>query len=63
MLYVAIKRRRRTSCRAAKEALVATTSDGVGPGVKIELASLVRNSAMVSVVAVVLFRSVEVVDR
>ena len=59
---MAIRRRRRTSCRAAKETLVATTRDGVGPGVKIELTRLVRNSAIVGCLTAMLPQPVEVVD-
>lgn len=46
MLYVAISRPRKTSWRAANEIFVAMTSEGVGPGVKMELNSSVRNIDM-----------------
>lgn len=50
-LYVAIRRTRRTHCKAAKETFVATIKEGVGPGVNIELIRLVRKVAIADVAA------------
>lgn len=46
MLYVRARRTRRTTWRAAKEALVAMIMDGVGPGVNMEFRRSVRKVAM-----------------
>lgn len=46
-LYVRNRRTRRTTCRAAKEALVAIMMEGVGPGVKMEEMRSVKKVAMV----------------
>lgn len=48
MEYVAMRRRRRTSCRAANVAFVAIRRVGVGPGVKMDIARSVRKVAMVA---------------
>ncbi len=41
-----MRRKRRTTCRAAKEAFVAIIMEGVGPGVKMEFIRSVRKVAM-----------------
>lgn len=46
-LYVRARRTRKTIWRAAKEALVATIMEGVGPGVKMELTRSVKKVAIV----------------
>ena len=49
MLVVRMRRRRKTSWRAAKEMLVATRRVGVGPGVKMDVKRSVMKVVMVQV--------------
>lgn len=49
MLWVSRTRAKRTSCRLANATLVAIISEGVGPGVKIEVIRSVRKAAIAGV--------------
>lgn len=46
--YVAIRRSRSTSCRAANVTFVAMRRVGVGPGVKMDIARSVKKVAMIA---------------